>query len=77
MKLCQSLFEQVVEKIRRLPNDQQDEAAELLLSIIDQDPDRVRLSAEQRAKVARRLQDSALTYATDEEGEELYRKLDA
>ena len=70
------LFEQAVERVRRLPARQQDEAAELLLSIIEHDSDQVQLSADQSEEVARRLRDSPLTYATDDEVEALYRKLE-
>ena len=52
-------LEQAIAKLRQLPRDRQDEAAELLLSFIDQDPDSIQLSPEQVAEVERRLRKPA------------------
>ncbi|MGF1609294.1 MAG: hypothetical protein ACFCUQ_07855 [Kiloniellales bacterium] len=49
------LLDDVIERIRRLPSDRQDEAAEVLLSLLEQDPDSVRLSPAQAEEVTRRL----------------------
>jgi len=49
------LLDHAIARIRQLPSEQQDEAAELLLSLADQDPDTIQLSAEQVAEVVRRL----------------------
>ena len=50
-----TLLDQAIAKIRRLSKDRQDEAAELLMAVVDQDPDTVRLTPEQQAEVRRRL----------------------
>ena len=68
------VLEQAIERIRRLPDARQDEAAEILLSMATQDPDAVQLSVEQEAEVRRRLNTPA-TYATDEQVAEAFRKL--
>jgi hypothetical protein len=49
------LLEKAIAEIRKLPDDRQDEAAEVLLSIASQDPDEYRLSPEQLAGVRERL----------------------
>lgn len=71
------LFEQAIAKVRKLPDRRQDEAAELLLSLVEHDPATIQLSPEQVAEIERRLNDPTLTYATDEEVDALYRKLGA
>jgi hypothetical protein len=48
-----------VERIRRLPSDRQDEAADLLLSLLEQEPGSVRLSPAQAEEVARRLSETS------------------
>ena len=50
-----TLLDQAIAKIRRLSKDRQDEAAELLMAVVEQDPDTVRLTPEQQAEVRRRL----------------------
>ncbi|MCG8506801.1 MAG: hypothetical protein MI755_19500 [Sphingomonadales bacterium] len=50
------LLEKAISKLRKLPSERQDEAAEVLLSMIDQDVGAVRLSPEQVAEVERRLE---------------------
>lgn len=56
-------LEQAIAKIRALSEDRQDEAAELLLSLAEQDPAGIRLNPEQVAEVSRRLKEPA-AYAT-------------
>ena len=51
------LLEKAIEKLRQLPSDRQDEAAELVLEIVEQDPRSLRLSPEQVAEVERRLKE--------------------
>lgn len=48
-----------IAKLRELPDDRQDEAAELLLSLVGRDEESVQLSAEQIAETRRRLAEPA------------------
>ena len=50
-------LEQAIAAIRTLPNQRQDEAAALLLDLVQDDPGSVRLSPQQAAEVERRLQE--------------------
>ncbi len=56
-------LEQAIVKIRALPEDRQDEAADLLMSLAEQDPTSFQLSPDQVAEVNRRLNEPA-AYAT-------------
>lgn len=49
--------EQATGAIRTLPNQRQDEAAALLLDLVQDDPGSVRLSPQQTAEVERRLRE--------------------
>lgn len=49
------LLEKAIAKLQRLPDDRQDEAAELILSVIEQDQETVQLAPRQVAEVERRL----------------------
>ena len=49
------LLERAIAKLRALPSDRQDAAAELVLRIVEQDPGSIQLSAEQVAEIERRL----------------------
>ena len=49
------LLDRAIAKLRELPSDRQDEAAELVLSFVEQDPGSMQLSAEQVAEIERRL----------------------
>ncbi len=51
------ILDRAYKKARTLPNDRQDEVGEILLSIVEQDTSKVRLSAEQQDEVRRRLAD--------------------
>ena len=53
------LLDQAIEKVRQLPRERQDEAAELLLSMLDDSPETLQLSAQQVAEVERRLREPA------------------
>ena len=70
------LLDNAVERIRAMSPERQDEAAEILLVIAEQDPASVQLSAEQIAELERRLREPAV-YATDEQVAELFQKLGA
>ena len=48
-------LEEAIAKVRRLPRDRQDEAAELLLSVVEDNPNALRLTPQQVAEVERRL----------------------
>ena len=49
------LLEQAIAKLRTLPPERQDEAAELLMAVVDQGPEGLQLTAAQVAEVERRL----------------------
>jgi hypothetical protein len=60
------LLEEAIEKARLLPASRQDDAAQVLLSVVEQEaPDAPQLSDEQVEEVHRRINDPC--YATDEE----------
>jgi hypothetical protein len=60
------LLDEAIEKARSLPDARQDEAAEILLTVVAQsDADAPRLTDEQAAEVRRRRGDGV--HATDEE----------
>ena len=66
------LLEDAIEKARRLPVNRQDEAARVLLSVVEQDgPESPQLTEEQAAEVRRRLDNR--DYATDEEVNAFFR----
>jgi transcription-repair coupling factor (superfamily II helicase) len=68
------LLDQAVAKVRRLPPDRQEEAAEILLSIAAHDPSDYQLTSEQRAEVRRRLAEPP-DYATEAEVAEVFDRL--
>ena len=59
-------LEEAIAKVRRLPRDRQDEAAELLLGMIDEDSGALRLTPQQIAEIEHRL-DQPPQYASHEE----------
>ncbi len=70
------LLEKAIEKARLLPASRQDEAAKILLAVVEQDgPDSPRLSDEQAGEVRRRLGKRA--YASDEEVAQFFRQTGA
>ena len=60
------LLERAIAKLQTLPGDRQDEAAQMLLSLVD-GPPAVQLTTEQAREVARRLDTTAPRYSTHEE----------
>jgi len=66
------LLSQAIAAIRTLPSERQDEAAELLLNLVQDDPRSVRLSPEQVAEAERRLWDPG-SYVTQEQVREFFR----
>lgn len=49
------LLEQAIARLRKLPSDRQDEAAELVLRMVEQKPEAIHLNKTQVAEVERRL----------------------
>lgn len=66
-------LEEAIAKLRKLPRDRQDEAAALLLSMIEEYPDALRLTPQQAAEVERRL-DEPPQYAPHEEVRAFFRQ---
>lgn len=66
-------LELAIAKVRKLPQERQDEAAELLLRVVEQDPETVRLSPEQVAEVERRLAQPA-DYVTHADVRDFFQK---
>jgi len=74
--MMSKLLEKSIEKLRELPSDRQDDAAELLLSMVLHEPDSIRLSDDQVAEVERRLKEPS-QYGTHSEVEAFFKKLNA
>jgi len=68
------LLDEAVARVRKLPAERQQEAAEMLLEIAEHDPNEYRLSPEQYAEVSRRLA-SPPDYASDTEVAEVFDRL--
>ena len=66
------LLAQAIATIRTLPNERQDEAAALLLDLVQDDPRDARLSRQQVAEVQRRLRDPG-SYVTHEQVRDFFR----
>ena len=66
-------LEEVLEQVRALPDERQQEVAEVLLAFLDQHPD-LYLSLEQIAEIKRRAADDG-PYATDQEVREVFARL--
>ena len=64
-------FEEAVAKVRKLPRDRRDEAAELLMSMCGEGPGALRLTPEQAAEVERRLANPS-EYATHEQVRDVF-----
>lgn len=65
------LLEKAIAEVRRLPDERQDEAAEILLALVAQESDDDWLSPEQIADLEERLAD----HATEAEAEAVIRRL--
>jgi len=61
-----TLLEQAIAKVRTLPEEVQDEAAALLMSVVEQDPSTVKLHAAQIAEIEARLAESEPEYTLHE-----------
>jgi hypothetical protein len=68
------LLDAAVARVRRLSKERQEEAADILLALADDDASRYQLSAKQRAELQRRLAEPP-DYATDKEVEETFARL--
>ena len=68
------LLEKAIAEIRQLPEDRQNEAAEILLDLAFQSSDEKRLTPEQIADLQERLA-APPEYATDQEVEAAFRRL--
>ena len=66
-------LEEAIAKVRKLPRDRQDEAAELLLSMFEEGPGTFRLTPDQVAEVERRL-DQPPQHAAHEEVRDFFRQ---
>lgn len=59
-------LEDAIEKVHALPDDRQDEAATLLMSLVEQVPDMEQLDETQIAEIERRLAETKPQYALHE-----------
>ena len=73
MTLMTRLLTEAIAAVRALPSERQDEAAELLLNLVQDDPRSVRLSPEQIVEVERRLSEPG-SYVTQEQVRAFFRQ---
>ena len=66
------LLQEAIAAVRTLPNQRQDEAAGLLMDLVQDDPGSVRLSPEQAAEVERRIRQPG-SYVTHEQVRAFFR----
>ena len=69
-----TLLEKAIAEVRKLPDQRQDEAAEILFSMVSQDRSHYQLSPEQLADLEERLAGPP-DHATDEEVEAVFKRL--
>jgi hypothetical protein len=67
-------LEQVLEQVRELPDERQQEVAQVLLAFLDQQNPDLYLSPEQIAEIERRVADDG-PYASDEEVRSVFERL--
>jgi hypothetical protein len=67
-------LEEVLEHVKALPDEQQQEVAQVLLAFLDQQNPDLYLSPEQIAEIERRMADDG-PYASDEEVRETFDRL--
>jgi hypothetical protein len=67
-------LEEVIERVKALPDDRQQEAAFILLEFLDQQNPDLYLSPEQIAEIERRAADDG-PYATDEDVRAVFARL--
>lgn len=68
------LLDQAIAKVRGLPADRQDEAAALLMTLVDQDPAAVQLDAAQVAEIEARLAEPEPRHIAHEAVRAVFRK---
>jgi hypothetical protein len=68
------LLEKAIAEVRKLPDDRQDEAAEVLLAIASQDAEGYRLSSEQLVDLEERLS-APPDHATEGEVAAVFRRI--
>ena len=71
------LLQDVIERVRKWPEDRQDDAARLLLDLEAQQNNAYRLTPaqiEEVAKIRKELRDGSMQFATDEEMAVLWKK---
>jgi hypothetical protein len=69
-------LEELIERVRRWPNERQEDAAEVLLEMERQDASGYRLTdaqAEEIARIQAEIRDGSATFATDEQMAELWK----
>ena len=67
-------LDEAITRVKTLPDEQQREAAQLLLEFLDLQDSDMQLTPEQIAEIERRLSDDG-PYATSEEVRDLYARL--
>jgi hypothetical protein len=67
-------LEEVLEQVKALPDEQQEELAQILLAFLDRQSPELYLSSEQIAEIERRLDEDG-PYATDEEVRSVFDRL--
>ena len=75
--MTSKLLEQAIAEVRKLPEARQNEAAEVLLGLVAQDPGAVALTEAQLRDLQARMNDDQETRASREEVSDLYRRLGA
>ena len=68
------LLEEALEQVKALPEERQQEAAQVLFAFLDQENPERYLSPEQIAEIERRMSDDG-SYATDEEVHAVFARL--
>jgi hypothetical protein len=68
------LLEEAVEQVKALPEERQQEAAQVLFAFLDQENPELYLSPEQIAEIERRMSDDG-RYATDDEVRAVFARL--
>ena len=68
------LLEQALEQVKALPEERQQEAAQVLFAFLDQENPELDLSPEQIAEIERRMSDDG-PYTTDDEVRAVFARL--
>ena len=75
--MTSKLLEQAIAEVRKLPEARQDEAAQMLLGLVAQDPGSVSLNEAQLRDLQARLNDANEDRASEAEVAALYQRLGA